>query len=111
MLAAGEFERGAFSRRDLRRTAETHMTALGVSSDVRAQIQSHGSGGIQAHHHDRHDYIPEKRAALMLWVQRLKGSPELRRQNARSGRRDLTDSGHCRARAGLVDELRFAPRS
>ena len=73
MQAAGELERGPFSMRDLRRTAETHMAALGISSDVRAQIQSHGLGGIQARHYDRHDYMPEKRAALVLWVQRLKG--------------------------------------
>ena len=74
MLAAGELERGAFSMRDLRRTAETHMAALGISSDVRAQIQSHGLGGIQARHYDRHDYMPEKRAALSLWTQRFKGA-------------------------------------
>ena len=73
MAAAGEIERGPFSMRDLRRTAETHMAALGISSDVRAQLQSHGLGGIQARHYDRHEYMPEKRAALALWVQRLKG--------------------------------------
>jgi integrase len=71
MVAAGELERGAFSLRDLRRTAETHMAALGVSSDVRAQIQSHGLGGIQTRHYDRHDYMPEKRLALARWVRRL----------------------------------------
>ena len=73
MVAAGELERGAFSMRDLRRTAETHMAALGISSDVRAQIQSHGLGGIQARHYDRHDYMPEKRSALALWAQRFRG--------------------------------------
>lgn len=72
MQAAGELERGPFSMRDLRRTAETHMAALGISSDVRAQIQSHGLGGIQARHYDRHDYMPEKRAALALWVRRFR---------------------------------------
>jgi integrase len=75
MQAADELERGPFSMRDLRRTAETHMAALGISSDVRAQIQSHGLGGIQARHYDRHDYMPEKRAALSMWAQRFKGDP------------------------------------
>lgn len=75
MLAAEELERGPFSMRDLRRTAETHMAALGISSDVRAQIQSHGLGGIQARHYDRHDYMPEKRAALGLWAQRFTSRP------------------------------------
>lgn len=68
MKVEGELKRGAFSMRDLRRTSETQMAALGISSDVRAQIQSHGLGGIQARHYDRHDYMPEKRTALQLWV-------------------------------------------
>ena len=73
MQAAGELQRGSFSLRDLRRTAETHLAAAGVSSDVRAQLQSHGLGGIQTRHYDRHDYMPEKREALALWVRRLNG--------------------------------------
>jgi integrase len=71
MCGADELERGQFSLRDLRRTAETHMAALGVPSDVRAQIQSHGLGGIQARHYDRHDYMPEKRTAIWQWVARF----------------------------------------
>jgi len=86
MQAAGELERGPFSMRDLRRTAETHMAALGISSDVRAQIQSHGLGGIQARHYDRHDYMPEKRAALALWTQRLKGIVHVAPARKRKGR-------------------------
>lgn len=72
MKKAGELERGPFSMRDLRRTAEMHMAALGISSDVRAQIQSHGSDGIQARHHDRQDCMPEKRAALEMWSIRFR---------------------------------------
>lgn len=72
MKKAGELERGPFSMRDLRRTAETHMAALGISSDVRAQIQSHGLGAIQARHHDRQDCMPEKRAALEMWSMRFR---------------------------------------
>jgi integrase len=75
MQVAGELERGSFSMRDLRRTAETHMAALGISSDVRAQIQSHGLGGIQVRHYDRHDYMVERRVALTLWVQRFRNIP------------------------------------
>ncbi len=73
MTSAGEIEQGAFSMRDLRRTAETHMAALGINSDTRAQIQSHGMGGIQQRHYDRHDYMEEKRSALMHWARRLAG--------------------------------------
>ena len=73
MEAAGELQRGPFSMRDLRRSAETRMAALGISSDVCAQIQSHGLGGIQARHYDRHDYMGEKRAALELLALRFRG--------------------------------------
>lgn len=53
-----------FTPADLRRTIETRLAALGVGLEVRAQLQSHGLGGIQARHYDRHTYLPEKRAAL-----------------------------------------------
>jgi len=56
---------------DIRRTAETLLAGLGVSSDVRAQLQSHGLGGIQTRHYDRHSYMAEKRAALSLWESQL----------------------------------------
>jgi len=49
---------------DLRRTVETRLAAARVGSDIRAQLQSHGLGGVQARHYDRHDYLAEKRAAL-----------------------------------------------
>jgi hypothetical protein len=64
MAAAGELEKGRFTLGDLRRTVETRLAGLGISSDTRAQLQSHGLGGIQARHYDRHDYLPEKLAAL-----------------------------------------------
>jgi integrase len=70
MLRAGEAHE-RFELRDLRRTCETMLAALGVSSDVRAQLQSHGLGGVQYRHYDRHDYLAEKRAALELWERRL----------------------------------------
>lgn len=66
MVHAGE-AREPFQLRDLRRTAETMLAGLGVSSDVRAQLQSHGLGGVQARHYDRHTYAPEKRRTLELW--------------------------------------------
>src|SRR5438552_10230616 len=75
MQEAGELERGSFSLRDLRRTAETHLAALGVSSDVRAQLQSHGLGGIQSRHYDRHDYMGQKAEAIRKWAGRLEGVP------------------------------------
>lgn len=64
---------GLFELRDVRRTCETMLAALGISRDVRAQIQSHGLGGIQQRHYDRHDYMREKAAALEQWGAYLAG--------------------------------------
>lgn len=63
--------REPFQLRDLRRTAETMLASLKVSSDVRAQLQSHGLGGIQQRHYDRHSYALEKKQALQKWARHL----------------------------------------
>ena len=63
--------REPFQLRDLRRTAETMMAGLGISKDIRAQVQSHGLGGVQARHYDRHEYALEKRQALDKWTRHL----------------------------------------
>jgi integrase len=70
-MVAAKQAREPFQLRDLRRTCETMLAALGVSSDVRAQLQSHGLGGVQARHYDRHSYFDEKRDALELWARHL----------------------------------------
>jgi integrase len=63
--------RGPFQFRDIRRTCETMLASMGISRDVRAQILSHGLGGVQDRHYDRHDYMDEKRRALEGWDARL----------------------------------------
>lgn len=73
--------REPFQLRDLRRTCETMLASLSVSSDIRAQLQSHGLGGIQHRHYDRHDYASEKRRALELWRSHLKGLTAGKRDN------------------------------
>lgn len=70
MIEAKE-RREPFEARDLRRTAETVLAALGISSDVRAQIQSHGLGGVQYQHYNKHDYANEKRTTLVMWGEHL----------------------------------------
>jgi hypothetical protein len=47
------------------------LASLGVSSDARAQLQSHGLGGVQTRHYDRHDYMAEKRQTLKTWGRHL----------------------------------------
>lgn len=70
MLEAGEV-REAFQLRDLRRTVETMLASIGVSSDVCAQLLSHGLGGVQQRHYQRHAYTLEKKAALEKWARHM----------------------------------------
>jgi len=35
-------------------------------------LQSHGLGGVQSRHYDRHTYMDEKREALQRWEQHLR---------------------------------------
>jgi integrase len=55
---------------DLRRTAASHMTSIGVSRLVVSKILNHAEPGITAVY-DRHSYDPEKLAALATWSERL----------------------------------------
>lgn len=61
-----------FQLRDLRRTCETMLQKLGVDREVRAHLLSHGRvQGVQGKHYERYDFLPEKRAALEKWADRL----------------------------------------
>lgn len=60
-----------FRFQDMRRTAETMLAGLGISKDLRAQIQSHGLSGVQSRHYDRYEYMKEKRQALEAWSAHL----------------------------------------
>jgi integrase len=73
---AASMEGARFIFRDLRRSCETEMAALGFSTDLRAQLLSHGLGGIQTKHYDRHGYMPEKKAALEEWERHLEGQAQ-----------------------------------
>jgi integrase len=55
---------------DLRRTAASHMTSIGISRLVVSKILNHAEPGVTAVY-DRHSYDGEKRAALSAWGTRL----------------------------------------
>jgi integrase len=55
---------------DLRRTAASQMTSIGISRLVVSKILNHAEPGITAVY-DRHGYDREKRAALDAWSARL----------------------------------------
>jgi hypothetical protein len=67
--------RARFMLADIRRTAETMLAGMRVSSEVRAQIQLHGLGGVQARHYDHHDYREEKRSALARSARKVTTKP------------------------------------
>ena len=60
-----------FDLRDIRRTCETMLAGMGISKETRAQLLSHGLGGVQDAHYDRYSYAKEKHAALVAWERRL----------------------------------------
>lgn len=66
-----KISREPFELRDLRRTCETMLARMGIPKEIRAHIQSHGLGGVQARHYDKHDYADEKLRALEAWDARL----------------------------------------
>lgn len=52
MQEAGEHVGSMFTEGDPRRTVETRLAAEGVRQELRAQLQSHGLGGVQARRYD-----------------------------------------------------------
>jgi integrase len=59
-----------FRFHDLRRTAASHMTGIGVSRLVVGKILNHAERDITAVY-DRHSYDADKRDALLRWDQRV----------------------------------------
>jgi len=59
-----------FRGHDLRRTAASHMAAMGIPRLVIGRILNHVEPGVTKVY-DRHSYDPEKRQALDAWARRL----------------------------------------
>lgn len=55
-----------FTPHDLRSTARSHLSALGVSVIVAERCLNHEIGGLVSVY-DQHDYLTERRAALSVW--------------------------------------------
>ena len=56
-----------FTPHDLRSTARSHLSALGVDLIVAERCLNHTLGGLIATY-DKHDYLDERRVALGLWT-------------------------------------------
>lgn len=59
-----------FTPHDLRRTAASHMTSIGIPRLVVSKILNHAEPGVTAVY-DRHSYDAEKRDALRKWERAL----------------------------------------
>jgi integrase len=59
-----------FRFHDLRRTAASHMTAIGIQRLTVSKILNHSEGGVTKVY-DRNSYDKEKRAALLKWDHRI----------------------------------------
>lgn len=55
---------------DFRRTARTHLAALGVEPHVAERCLNHKLKGVEGVY-NRHDYLAERRRALEAWGQLL----------------------------------------
>lgn len=56
-----------FTVHDLRRTARTHLAALGIRREVAEKCLGHKFRGVEGTY-DRYDYFKERRAALRQWT-------------------------------------------
>ena len=59
-----------FTLHDLRRTARTHLAALGIRREVAERCLGHSLRGVEGTY-DRHDYFVDRRAALAQWTSLL----------------------------------------
>ena len=64
-----------FEPKRLRSGIETALASMGIGREIRAQVQSHGLGGVQDRHYDDHDYMGEKCAALQALIDLLNSHP------------------------------------
>ena len=69
-----------FVPHDLRRTAASHMTGMGISRLVVSKILNHAERGVTAVY-DRHSYDGEKRQALETWGRKLQAIIEGTKSN------------------------------
>ncbi len=63
-----------FQAKRIRSGVETMLAAARVSAEIRGRLQSHGISGVQARHYDGHDYMEEKRHALLTLHRLLSAS-------------------------------------
>jgi integrase len=66
-----KFDVGKFTPHDLRRTATTQMTGLGITEFIAGKILNHTEKSVTGKHYDKYDYLKEKREALDKWSSKI----------------------------------------
>jgi integrase len=66
-LAGVDHALDEFTIHDLRRTMRTHLSSLGIRSEVAERCLNHKLPGLQGVY-DTHDYFAERKAALETWT-------------------------------------------
>lgn len=88
--AMGKIRHGleAFTVHDLRRTARTHLGALGIPPHIAERCLNHAVKGVEGRY-DKYDYFDERKAALDKWavllVQLERGGAEVVALRERKG--------------------------
>ncbi len=62
---------GDWRPQDLRRTMKTLAVGAGIDRGILDKIQNHAQSDVASKHYDRHEYVSEKRAALMAWDEKI----------------------------------------
>ena len=64
-------EIGHFTTHDLRRTAATRLSELGINHETRERVLNHKDRSVLGKHYDKYDGLKEKRDALEAWARML----------------------------------------
>ena len=75
-----------FTIHDFRRTARTHLAALGIGPHIAERCLNHKIKGVEGIY-NRHDYFPERREALAKWAKFLECCEQLEYWNVVTMRR------------------------
>ncbi len=97
-----------FTLHDFRRTARTHLEALGIAPHVAERCLNHKVKGVEGIY-NRHDYFEERKAGLQKWADLLEqcdrgGAEVIELRPAKAGSRGAAASGSGRFRRSVVKE-------
>jgi len=87
-IKAQEIIKVDFTPHDLRRTASSMMTSMGIPRLTVSKILNHSEAGVTAKHYDHYAYDKEKQAAMRAWDRKL--NQILPKQNKARSEQNLT---------------------